>query len=202
MDIRIKKTWTIPPYGRPSSFVKDLPPPSLIASVPDKMPFISPRLLVKVGDHVDIGTPLFEDKNNPYIKFLSPGGGSISSINYGPRRAIREIIIAVDPIERHVTFRAFDIRAIGKIKQKEFIDHLVAGGVWPYIRELPFRKIADPYKSPPAIWVYLDSPEPYQLFSEIYLKDNISVFELGMNALKKISNMIHVCQHASCHQED
>ncbi|MCU0599857.1 MAG: 4Fe-4S binding protein [Desulfobacterales bacterium] len=202
MDIRIKKTWPVASIGRPSSIIRNLSTPSIVALAPEYIPFFFPRLLVKTGDHVEIGTPILEDKKKSYIKFLSPAGGSITSINYGPRRMIREIIISVEPMERHVKFSILDINCLAKINEKDLADHLIDGGVWPYIRELPFRKIADPFKKPPSIWVHLDSADSYQPGSEIYLKDSMIFFELGLAALKKLCEAVYVCQHSFFHHKD
>jgi Na+-transporting NADH:ubiquinone oxidoreductase subunit A len=201
MDIRIKKTWGLA-LTQMSQRVKNLPVPSRVAFVLDKIPFISPRLLVKTGDDVKIGSLLFEDKKKSYLKFLSPAGGSIASINYGPRRVIHEIVIAVEPEERCVIFNSLDAAGLAKIKQKNLIDHMIAGGVWPYIRELPFRQIADPAKPPPAIWVHLDSTDPFQATSHVYLKNNINFFQMGLAALKRLCDQVHVCQHESSYQKD
>ncbi|GIS75916.1 MAG: hypothetical protein CM1200mP12_16350 [Gammaproteobacteria bacterium] len=44
---------------------------------------LKPSMLVKEGDRVKIGQPLFEDKKNKGVLFTSPGGGVIESVNRG-----------------------------------------------------------------------------------------------------------------------
>jgi Na+-transporting NADH:ubiquinone oxidoreductase subunit A len=63
--------------------------PARVALLSEKIPFVKPRLKVKTGDKVKVGTPVFEDKRNPNLVFLSPGGGKIANIDLGLRRVIK-----------------------------------------------------------------------------------------------------------------
>jgi Na+-transporting NADH:ubiquinone oxidoreductase subunit A len=72
--------------GRPSPVLEDLPPPSQVAAVADRLRFVKPRLAVKVGDRVKVGSLLFSDKSRAEVQFRSPGGGTVSAVNFGPRR--------------------------------------------------------------------------------------------------------------------
>ena len=98
-SIRIRKGYDINIAGTPSCDVEKLEKPTRVALLPERIPFIKPRLKVKIDDQVNVGSPVFEDKRNPDFIFLSPGGGRISKIDYGPRRIIKEIIIAPDQDE-------------------------------------------------------------------------------------------------------
>ena len=91
--IHLKKGFSPRIVGAASRQLRLLDAPGHVGMVPEPIPFIKPRLLVEVDDDVSVGSPLFEDKRNPGIKFLSPGSGKIASINFGPRRIIREIVI-------------------------------------------------------------------------------------------------------------
>lgn len=63
--IRIKKGYDLNVEGRPSDKIEQLPNPAHVAAVPEKIPFVKPRLAVETGDEVKIGTVLFVDKRNP-----------------------------------------------------------------------------------------------------------------------------------------
>ena len=86
----IKKGFDLKIEGSPLPEIVELDQPDFVAFLPERIPFIKPKLLVKPGDRVKIGSALFIDKRNPDIKFLSPGSGKIDKINYGPRRVIKE----------------------------------------------------------------------------------------------------------------
>ena len=76
-SIRIQKGYDLQISGEPSRELVRIETPECVASLPERIPFVKPRLAVKEGDTVKIGSILFADKRNPHVKFLSPGGGSI-----------------------------------------------------------------------------------------------------------------------------
>ena len=53
--------------------------PDSVAVLPPDFKGIKPKLLVKEGDEVKIGSPLFHSKSNPNITWPSLGGGKIKS---------------------------------------------------------------------------------------------------------------------------
>jgi Na+-transporting NADH:ubiquinone oxidoreductase subunit A len=151
-------------------------------------------LKVKVDDHVKVGTALIEDKRNPQIRFLSPGGGTVSDINFGPRRAIEEIVIALDKEEQHENFDAVSTENLENIGRELLVQRIIDGGLWPLIRELPYRDAAKPDFNPPSIIVTLDSLEPFQPEPEIYLSGKKEAFEFGTRALKRLTDgPVHIC---------
>ena len=91
--LMVKKGYRFKMAGAPSDELVELPAPDQVAVLPERIPHIKPRLRVKKGDRVRIGSPLFEDKRNPDFIFLSPGGGTVRDIVFGPRRVIQAIII-------------------------------------------------------------------------------------------------------------
>ncbi len=191
--IRIKKSIRFHLAGRPSDRMETKLPVDRVALVPDHLPFIRPRLLVKTGDQVRIGTPLFEDKNRPSLRFVSPGGGAVTAINYGPRRVLKSIVVTLDHKESHEDFGGFNRAEIASISREDLIEQLQSGGMWPLIRELPFRNIADPTQTPTAVWVSLDGDDPFQARSDIYLKGALPLFETGLSVLRKLAGAVHVC---------
>ena len=49
---------------------------------------LKPKFLVKEGDAVAKGDPIFEDKTNPGFFVRSPVNGSVSSINRGRKELL------------------------------------------------------------------------------------------------------------------
>ena len=190
--IHIKKGYQPRLTGVPADTLKPLPSPDRVAVCPARIPFIKTRLRVKKGDRVQIGTVLYEDKQDSRFQFLSPGGGRVNDIRLGPRRRIEAIIIALDPEEKRVTFPELSKLQLEKISRPDLVERLCTGGVWPLIRALPFRDIADPDTVPPAIFISLDNPEPFQVPPEIYLKGNEDLFEFGIRALKRLSDKVYI----------
>lgn len=193
ISIKVRKGYDLNIEGKPSLDLKELKKPSHVAVLPEKIPFIKPRLLREKGEKVKIGSALFEDKQNPDMKFMSPGGGEIVQISFGPRRVIREIVIQLDPVESYKAFDSVSETELDHIERKELVNHLLEGGLWPLIRAFPFRNIAIPDEQPPAIFVSLDAEEPFQPAPEVYLKENQDMFGYGIRALGKLARDVHIC---------
>ena len=192
ISFRVKKGFRLSISGEPSHNIEELKKPDRVALLPAKIPFVKPRLKVRVGDPVNVGTPLFEDKRNPDVIFLSPGGGKITEINFGARRAIEEIVIALDPEEAYEDFPTMGPSEIENIDNTALIQAIMKGGLWPLIRALPFRDIANPDVFPPSIIVTLNSREPFQPLPEVYLKNKIDEFEFGISILQKLSGTVYI----------
>ncbi|MBW2540250.1 MAG: 4Fe-4S dicluster domain-containing protein [Deltaproteobacteria bacterium] len=186
--VRIRKGYNLKIEGKPSLETDTIAPPSHVAVLPERIPFIKPRLQVEIGDHVNVGSLLFEDKRNSDLKFLAPGGGEVVQINFGPRRIIQEIVIRLDTDEKYEKFEAFDENKLEKTDRKQLIKLIMAGGLWPLIRELPFRDIAGPDDRPPVIFVNLDDQESFQPLAEVYLKGKRDLFDYGIKVLHKLGN--------------
>ena len=193
-SLHLKKGYTLNVAGAPSHVVEILPNPTRVALLPEHLPFIKPRLKVKIGDRVAVGSPLIEDKRNPDIQFMSPGGGQISAINFGPRRIVQSIVIELNEPEAVRDFERFSLVDIEKMDRTELIRALAKGGLWPLIRELPFRDYADMEKVPPIIYVCLSNLEPFGPSPDVYLVDFESLFEFGLAICRRLSqNRMQVC---------
>jgi Na+-transporting NADH:ubiquinone oxidoreductase subunit A len=68
----------------------------------------------------------------------------------------------------------------------------LSGGMWPLLRSLPFRDIADPEIVPPAIIANLDNLDPFHPMPELYLNGSGESFFLGLQALRKLSKVVQV----------
>lgn len=192
ISVTIKKGYDLKIEGRPSGDSEDLPKPAYAAVLPEKIPFIIPRLSAAKGDKVKIGSLLFEDKRHPEVKFLSPGGGEITDIEFGPRRSVKAIVIRLDESESFETFDSVSESDLEKIGYEELTGLLLRRGVWPFIRELPYRDIALADKMPPAIFVTWGDGEPFQPDPEVYLKGKRDLFEFGLRILSKLTKSVYV----------
>ncbi|MCF8068135.1 MAG: 4Fe-4S binding protein [Desulfobacterales bacterium] len=188
ISLNVKKGYRLKITGEPPKELVELPKPSHVALLPEKIPFIKPRLKVRVGDHVETGSEIFEDKRNTRLKFLSPGSGQITEINFGPRRVIKEVVIKLDNKESYVPFEHINKDGLQNIDRNDLVKMLSKGGLWPLLRALPYQDIAPTDKVPPQIIVSLGSSEPFQVSPEIYLDGNTDLFAFGISVLEKLSN--------------
>ncbi len=187
-DVRIKKGYRFRMAGAPSSALTTLADPDRLASTPEKIPYIKPRLRIAEGDTVKIGTLLFEDKRNPQFRFLSPAGGTVRRIQFGPRRVIRAIEIErTSENEAGEQFESLSVDGIEAIDRRELVEYILRGGLWWVFRQLPFRDIPAPDAVPPAIIVGLSAKEPFQPLPNVYLQDRIDLMAFGIKVLQKLS---------------
>ena len=194
--VHVKKGYHLKVVGSPSTASQEAEQPRRLAVLPERIPFVKPRLKVAKGDRVALGSPLFEDKRNTDIQFLSPGGGHVADIRFGPRRVIQEIIIELDETESSVEFERYSQADVDRMSREQLVQALVAGGLWPLIRELPFRDYAQPDFVPPALFVSLGSLEPFHPAPQIYLCDNEALFHFGWSVLSKLTHgRVYVCRH-------
>ena len=189
-SIRIQKGYDLPLSGKPSSELVRLASPECVALLPERIPYVKPRLAVKEGDAVKIGSILFEDKRNPEVKFLSPGGGRIQRIVFGKRRVIREIIIKLDEKEEREQFEAYAETDIAAVKRPDLVGAIMRGGCWGLFRALPFGDIPDRETEPPSIIVNIDSKEPFQPSPEVYLDQAVDLFRFGVRILERLTRKV------------
>ena len=109
-DINIKKGHNVQISGKPELLVYPLHKSKTVAIKPPDFKGIKPKLLVKEGDEVKIGTPIFYHKSNPDLKFPSIGCGVIEKIQIGPRRSIEKIIIKLSDKEDCENFKSYRLK--------------------------------------------------------------------------------------------
>jgi Na+-transporting NADH:ubiquinone oxidoreductase subunit A len=195
--LHLLKGYQLDLSGKPLSGVEDLPRPNQVAAVAGRLRFVTPRATVKTGDRVKIGSLVFTDKRRPEIQFRSPGAGTVSAVTFGPRRRLQEIVIALDEVEAYEEFEQVAEADLDSIGRRELIEILIAGGMWPLIRELPFRDAARPDFTPPAIYVHLDNLEPFHPLPQVYIKGRTELLAFGLRVLERLAGrtaVVTVCQ--------
>ncbi|MBF0100029.1 MAG: 4Fe-4S dicluster domain-containing protein [Desulfobacterales bacterium] len=192
--LTIHKGFTLHIAGVPEMKTESVLNPNYVALLPKTIPHIKPCLLVHKGDRVSIGTPLCVDKQHEYINIVSPGAGIISDIEYGDRRSIEAIVIQLGPTETYVEIQPLSKVELEGISRDKLIEYFIKTGVWPFIRSLPFRTIANPETQPRFLIVSSNTLEPFHPHPEIFLHEHHEVFQLGLLALAKLpSEKLHVC---------
>lgn len=75
MLFKIKKGLDIPLKGRPDERIDVATDVKTVAVLGSDYIGLKPTMLVREGDQVKVGTPLFEDKKNPGVIVTSPAAG-------------------------------------------------------------------------------------------------------------------------------
>ena len=186
--INIRKGHNIRISGSPENEYFSRPKSKTISIQPNNFRYVKPKLLVKVGDKVDIGSPIFFDKVQPDIKWASPGSGEIKEIILGDRRSVENIIIELHEEEKSVLHTPVKYQEISSLGKAKVTDQIMEANLWPMIRQRPFNKIADPNDTPMAIFVSGFNSAPLTVNLDFALRYKQSVFQAGLNVLNQLSN--------------
>ena len=149
---------------------------------PDDFFGLTPRMLVKEGDKVSLGQPIFHDKNNESIKIVSPVSGKIQEIVRGAKRKILNIIIKKEG-ESAVNFK---IPSLSSISNKKILELLIESGSLAFIRQRPYNIIARPDRPPKSIFVSVHSTAPYAANYDFILKKRMDEFQVGVDVMSKL----------------
>ena len=149
-DIRIKNGLSINIKGVADKELKKVPLPTQLALILDDFHLIVPKLLVKEGQSIKRGQPIFYSKSNEKIKFVSPSSGTLEKVVRGDRRKILEIIIKTD--KKDSVFK-HKIPNQDKLDKPTIVDLLLKSGCWPFIKQRPFDIIANPDENPKSIFI-------------------------------------------------
>lgn len=194
MHIKNKKGLNIPIKGAPSGRIQELNPSGqgVLKGTPHAFslnlwPFddLRLKLLKKVGDKVKIGEAICEDKNCEGRMFVSPATGVIKDVKRGLKRRIMDIIIEPDEKEE---FLEHDKINLQNISRDDLIAYLMKGGVFVKIRQRPFNILANPKQTPRSIFVKAIESAPFATPPEIQVEGHEGLFQLGLNALKKLTD--------------
>lgn len=199
-EIKIRKGANIKLKGVAEKLYTNPANVSEIVLKPSDFPTLTPKLLVKVGDKVKAGTPLFFDKENDKILFTSPISGEVSEINRAEKRRIVDIKVTADGQNLFETFKQADPSMLSK---EEILDNILKSGVWPLIRQRPFDVIANPNDKPKAIYVTALDSAPLAPDYGFIVHGKAEVFQLGLNALAKLTDgKVHLNVNGEDNPED
>jgi len=129
MQFKIKKGLDIPLSGTPDQQISDSPGVSSVASLGPDTHDLKPGMLVRQGDRVRLGQPLYIDKANPGVHFTAPACGTVAAINRGERRVLQSVVIKLDGDDAE----SFDTCAAGRLRDLTGDDvrrNLQASGLW------------------------------------------------------------------------
>lgn len=158
--------------------------PDVVAIKPTDFKYIVPKLLKKEGDKVKIGTPIFFDKKNNGVTFVSQVSGEITKINRGEKRKILNIEISNN---KKYEKEKVELGSVEELSKEEIINILIQKGFWPYIIKRPYGCIADPTEKPKAIYVSLFDNTPLPVDYDLILDKREDDFKTGIEILNKIT---------------
>ncbi|MBQ3656846.1 MAG: Na(+)-translocating NADH-quinone reductase subunit A [Bacteroidales bacterium] len=182
--INLKKGLDINLKGAAQKTVAQTVNPAFISIKPSDFPCVKPHLEVRQGDKVKAGSVIFTDKFRPQICFCSPVSGEVVEVRRAERRRITDVIVKADS---QTEYEKFDT---SNLSSKDSVKNLfLKSGVWPYLRQRPFNIIADPENEPKAVYISTFDSAPLAADYQFVLKDQIELFQAGVDALSKIAKV-------------
>jgi len=183
--IKIRKGLNIPLLGSAERILQTAPSADVYAIKPPDFHGLTPKMLVKEGDPVKAGTPLFFDKYNENILFTSPVSGTFQEVVRGEKRRIMEVLVKPDGKEDYVDFGAASVAGLNR---EEILGRLLRSGAWPFFRQRPYAVMANPVDKPKAIFVSAFSSVPLAPDFDFLVNGQENLFQTGLDVLAKLTD--------------
>ncbi|WP_066632268.1 Na(+)-translocating NADH-quinone reductase subunit A [Labilibacter marinus] len=183
--IKIKKGLDIRLKGKAEKVFGTTNLPELFAIKPGDFPGLVPKLAVKPGDKVKVGSVLFFDKYRTDIKFVSPVSGEVQVVNRGERRRILEVVVKSDNQNEAEDFGAADPKQVSK---EAALEKILASGMWPFFRQRPYNVVANPADEPKAIFISAFDSSPLAPDNDFVVAGQESAFQAGVDVLNKLTS--------------
>lgn len=197
-QIKIRKGHSIRIAGIPEKKVITNLSTAEVGLCPIEYRYVKPKLLVKEGDNVDLGSALFFNKEIPDQKWGAPGAGTICKIQYGPRRVIEKIVIKLDKDEKGFSHKAIALNDTAKLKREEINSVLSESNLWHLIRQRPFNHVANPDDKPRDIFISALHTAPLSPNLDLVLKGQKDVLQAGINVLNGLTDgNVNICVSAN-----
>jgi Na+-transporting NADH:ubiquinone oxidoreductase subunit A len=182
--IRIRRGLDIRLKGEPEKVLTQTDPPKVVAVKPTDFHGLTPKVLVKPGDQVLAGQPLFTDKYNERIMYCSPVSGEIADVVRGEKRRVLEVRVLADSQTRYIDHGAGDPSTMNR---ETILQKLLKSGAWPLIKQRPFDVVADPAQDPRDIFISCFDSNPLGPDLDFVIRNQGEDFQTGLNALAKLT---------------
>ncbi len=197
--IKLRKGLDINLQGKAAESLVEVPMAGEYAVSPLDFEGVIPKLLVKAGDKVKAGTPLFFDKKDSRVLFTSPVSGTVSAVNRGEKRKVLNVTVAADATQEYETFPTLDLR---KANRSEVIEVLLKSGLWTMIRQRPYGIIANPDDAPKSIFVSAFDSAPLAPDMNFVLRGEKDAVQKGLEVLGKLTDgKVHLSMRAKAEGE-
>jgi len=183
--IRIRKGLNINLKGKPPAIKKDRVFSVDYTVFPEDFQGFTPKLAVKQGDQVQVGTPVLFDKNRPEIKVVSPVSGEVLAINRGEKRKLLTIVIRSDKKNTRENIGKQEVQSLSPEKIKSI---LAGSGMFIFIKQRPYDVIADPKDTPRDIFVPGFYSTPLAPDLDFILEDEEDDFQTGLDVLAALTS--------------
>ena len=184
-DIRIKKGLDIKLVGEASLTKGNAIKSNFFSIKPEDFHSLTPKLVVKAGVKVKAGEPIFYNKSNESIQFVSPVSGEVTEIIRGEKRRILEVKIQADKTQTYLDHGKIEVKSA---KAEAIKAKLLASGCWPFIMQRPYDVIANPEQTPKGIFVSAYASAPLAADYDFVLTGKQAELQAAVTALSKLTD--------------
>ncbi|WP_299778244.1 Na(+)-translocating NADH-quinone reductase subunit A [uncultured Formosa sp.] len=189
-DIKITKGLDIKLKGEAEKALESAVISNTYTLRPEDFHGVIPKLVARVGDKVKAGSPVFYDKTNENVQFVSPVSGEVIDILRGEKRKILAIKIQADKEQAYQENEKINVNSA---TAEALSLYLQATGCWPFIKQRPYDVIANPTKQPKAIFVSGYDSAPLAVDLDFALQGKGAELQAAVTALGKLtSGQVHV----------
>lgn len=186
--ILIRKGLNVPIAGRPEQSIHDCACITQVALCGPDYNGLKPRLLVAEGDEVSLGQPLFIDKRDPAVKYVSPGSGTISSINRGARRVFESVVVKLgDTSLDEISFDARPAEDLAGLEPSLIAERMQESGLWTAFRTRPFSRVPLSNSRPRSIFVTAIDTRPLAPDPQVVIGQKQAAFAAGLQILSHLT---------------
>ena len=182
--IKLRKGLDINLKGKATPEIVAVKEPGFYSLVPDDFTGVTPKVVVKEQEYVMAGGPLFIDKNNPEVKFVSPVSGVVTSVERGARRKVLNIVVEA---AKEQDYEEFGKQNVASMNGEQVKNLLLQSGMFAFIKQRPYDVIANPNVAPKAIFISAFDTNPLAPEFELALKGEEVNFQTGLDALAKMA---------------
>ena len=166
----------VPLHGSVNNFNIDSIETKFSAVLSDDYFGLKPKILIKEGDIVTQGDPLFEDKTNPGFYVRSSVSGVIESINRAEKRALVSVVI-----------KRTNSDPVPFAKSESITDQLNNAGHWDSFLERPFNRSPQLGTQPDYMFINACKKDVLEADPTNIISEEIDAFTIGLDCLKELT---------------
>ncbi|MBL8729612.1 MAG: Na(+)-translocating NADH-quinone reductase subunit A [Planctomycetes bacterium] len=158
--------------------------PARVAVETAEFPGIKPKALVKEGDPVTTGQPLFLDKLDRDLVWCAPASGRVAKVEFGERRFLLRVVIENAAAGGGKETFAGLAKPTGD--RAAIVKAIKGAGLWPLFRQRPVGKIVRGDTPPVAIFVNGMDSAPLAADPAFAVQGRKADLQAGVDLLQKL----------------
>lgn len=192
--IKTRKGLDLPLSGAPQAVIETAQSVNTVALLGADYIGLEPKMLVKEGDAVSVGQPLFQQKRDPAIGFVAPASGRVEKINRGERRVLRSVVIRIQEDGETASEQNAPIIDANDLNAQTLRSRLLDFGLWAAFRTRPYSRIPASDAFARSIFVTACDTRPLSGIPDLIVSEYAEDFAYGLNLLAHLAEKkVYLC---------